>query len=517
MPVAESKLQIVISAVDRASKVAENVGRRFGDVGKRLEGVGRSLTTRLTLPLMGVGAIAVKTGLDFQKGLEYANTMLKLSGKNLDDFKKGILDLSNKYGKSAEDISRAAYSVSSVLHTSGKDTLTILDAITAGAKAGKISTEDAGNAIIRMMSIYNVKAKDTQKLVDTLAATVKAGNANWQDMAYVLPQVAGLAKPLGVSIQDLSGAFAALSGKTGSSFEAGTALRGVLNALIKPSKDLQKALNEMGYSSGQAAVKSLGLGGVLTKLGNKYGDNATAIGKLFPNIRAITGFTGLFANKGKDLASALDMVRKSTGETQKQIEAGRGPAEKFTEAIVRLKNSGIKLFETIEPYLERFMNWMVKMVNWFDELSPRTKKWILIVAGIAAVLGPVLFILGNLMKAINGVSMTVKVFGGVLKWLTFSSGPFGLVLIGLTALGTGIYLLIRHWKEVERITIEIWNRIKDNVLFIWDSLFGGIKRTWDRIMGLFTSVKNRVSGVFRGATDWLLSKRIGERQFGELV
>ena len=154
------------------------------------------------------------------------------------------------------------------------------------------------------------------------------------------------------------------------------------------------------------------------------------------------------------------------------------------------------------------------MVNWFDELSPRTKKWILIVAGIAAVLGPVLFILGNLMKAINGVSMTVKVFGGVLKWLTFSSGPFGLVLIGLTALGTGIYLLIRHWKEVERITIEIWNRIKDNVLFIWDSLFGGIKRTWDRIMGLFTSVKNRVSGVFRGATDWLLSKRIGERQFG---
>lgn len=439
---------------------------RMNAIGTSLSSVGKKLTTYLTLPLVALAGISTKFGLDFSRGIEYANTMLKLSDSELEKFKAGVLDLSNTYGKSANDIATAAYSVSSVLHTSGEDTITILDSISKAAKAGKITAEDAGGAIVRMMSIYGIQAKDTAKLVDTLSATVYAGNANWQDLANVLPQAAGAGKALGVDIVELSGAFAALSSKTGSAEEAGTGLRAVMMALIKPSTDMQQAISDMGYSTAQEAVQDIGLVGVLKNLGEKYGTNAEVIGKLFPNVRAITGAMGLLTNNGEDLAASLEMVKNSTGETQKQIEAGTGPAEKFADMMNRLKNSGIELFSSLEPYLEKLIDFINRTTKAFNDLSPAQRdnivKWGLIVAAV----GPVLLIFGHLITAIASIKAALILLMPNLDLfivtINAAFGPIGWLIAGtIAALGLLVIAWNRDWNQIQERTAKAERDMSD--------------------------------------------------------
>jgi len=449
-----ANLSIIITAIDKASATLNKMGNNFTQAGAKMKSVGKSMTMGLTLPIAALGIASTKMGLDFSKGVEYANTMLKLSGEDLEKFKTGVLDLSDTYGKAAADIARAGYSVSSVLHTSGEDTITILESIAKGAKAGKISTEEAGNAVIRMMSIYGTSAEDAMEVVDTLSATVKAGNANWQDMAQILPSVASLGKPLGVSINEVAGAFAVASSKVGSTAEAGTAVRGIFNALMKPSDDLKEAIkemgNEMGYGTDMTAqmmIKEIGLEGVLSNLGKEYGNNAEKIGQLFPNIRAITGATAMFANEGKDLATAMGMVEDSVGETNAQIEAGQGTAEDFADAINRLKNAGIRLFTIIEPYLSKFIAYISDLAKKFSDLSPKTKKIIVLIMGLAAVLGPLLFALGMVTQGLGGMMILMKTkavlaFGRAIKLgLTH---PILLAQKAFTKLGTAIKFVFSH-------------------------------------------------------------------------
>jgi len=487
---ATANLQIVITALDKASGTLNKVGSNLAKTGDKMGAVGKKMTMGLTLPIIGIGVAATKMGLDFGKGIEYANTMLKLSGEELDKFKSGVLDLSDKYGKSADDIARAAYSVSSVLHTTGEETITILDAISAGAKAGKITTEEAGNAVIRMMSIYDIEAKDTMKLVDTLSATVKAGNANWQDMAQILPNVAGLAKPLGISLEEVAAAFAATSAKAGSSAEAGTALRGVFTGLMKPSEEMKKAMKEMGYENSQAALKAIGLKGVLTELGKEYGGNAEAIGELFPNIRGITGAVALFANEGEDLAEAMSMVEDSTGETQKQIEAGRGSAENFADSMNKLKNAGIRLFTTIEPYLSRFMEFLSGLADKFGKLSPEVKKFIVISAGIVAAAGPLLIVGSALIKTIGLIGLALK--GLKIAIALFSAHPIILAIMAVIAVGI---LLWKNWDKVKKVLRTIWEAISKTAKAIFGGIIDFLKIWGEAVRVVFTAIGNFLKGV----------------------
>ena len=503
-----STLSIIITAIDKASGTLNKMGNKFTQTGAKMQSIGKSMSMSLTLPIAALGIASTKMGLDFSKGIEYANTMLKLSDEEMEKFKVGVLAMSDTYGKSAADIARSAYSVSSVLHTSGEDTIKILDSIAKGAKAGKITTEEAGNAVVRMMSIYGTSAEDTMKVVDTLSATVKAGNANWQDMAQILPSVASLGKPLGVSMNEVAGAFAVASSKVGSTAEAGTAIRGIFNALMKPSDDLKDAIremgNEMGYGSkmtAQMMIEEIGLEGVLASLGKEYGNSAEKIGELFPNIRAITGATAMFANEGKDLSEAMGMVADSVGETNAQIEAGQGTAENFADAINKLKNAGIRLFTIIEPYLSKFIAYISKLATKFSNLSPETKKIIVIIAAVVAALGPLLMIIGTLIISIAaiGVALAAVTVPALVMAATIAAITAAIILT--IVFWVKLYKKIKEFKDIAGSWSNAWKLALLNAKINWGkflvSLLQGVAKMTRLLPKLNLAVSESMAEVAR--------------------
>ena len=69
------KLEVVITgdtvglerALSRSSAAATSFGGRMEKAGKSMESFGKTLTTHVTLPILGIGALLVKTALDGQK------------------------------------------------------------------------------------------------------------------------------------------------------------------------------------------------------------------------------------------------------------------------------------------------------------------------------------------------------------------------------------------------------------------------------------------------------------------
>ena len=434
-------LKIIISAVDKTGAAFNSAVAKMDKMSASMKSAGRKMSLGITLPLMAAGAASIHAGLDFSKAIGYANTMMKLSTTQMKEFEGQVLNLSDKYGKSASDIATAAYSVSSVLHTNEKDTTKILKSLTRAAKAGKISVTDAGNAIIRIMSIYNIDAKNADSLTDTLAATIKAGNANWQDLASILPQVAGNTKMLGISIEETAAAFAAMSSNAGSSAMAGTALRAVVIALAKPSNEMRHALKHMGYDTAQAAIKAIGFSGILKNLGSKYGSNAEMIAKLIPNIRGMAGFVGLTSEKGKSLAEALDIVKKKAGELDAQMKAGETSYEKYSEAMNRIRNTGIRLFLVIEPYITSLMNKISLLTEKINKMSPAGKKLAITFGLIAAAVGPVLILISNMIPALKALPILIKAVGASLTFL--AANPLYLVAAAIAVIIIDIGIFIK--------------------------------------------------------------------------
>ena len=59
--------------------------------------VGRDLGNALTMPILAVGAAAVKATLDFEEASKRIATALNLSGSDIEDLRRGIEDLGRRY------------------------------------------------------------------------------------------------------------------------------------------------------------------------------------------------------------------------------------------------------------------------------------------------------------------------------------------------------------------------------------------------------------------------------------
>jgi hypothetical protein len=85
------------------------------------------------------------------------------------------------------------------------------------------------------------------------------------------------------------------------------------------------------------------------------------------------------------------------------------------------------------------------LVQGFKDLSPETKKFLVVIGGIAAAVGPLLALAGTILPAIG-------------TGLALLTGPIGLIVAGLTAIGVVIY---KNWEPIKGVLIEIANYFVD--------------------------------------------------------
>ena len=152
-------------------------------------------------------------------------------------------------------------------------------------------------------------------------------------------------------------------------------------------------------------------------------------------------------------------------------------ATEFNDAIDLAKNRvsasfmkmGNALATTLVPALEKLLDIVTKVVTWFSNLSGRTQKIILIIAGLIAAISPAMLIISKILTL-------VKLLGAALAFLASPIGVVVAAIGGLIAVGVLLY--------------KNWDTIKAKAQSLWSS-----------ISATFTNIKNVVSEKINAAKD----------------
>ena len=122
------------------------------------------------------------------------------------------------------------------------------------------------------------------------------------------------------------------------------------------------------------------------------------------------------------------------------------------------------------PIFQKVIGKLSQVVQWFTDLSPRTQKIILGVAAAAAVLGPFLVVLSQVVGIVMALRTAYIAFTAS-QWalnIAMSANPIGLIVIGIAALIAIIVLLVVHWDTVKAAMISFGAAFRDKLGIVVD-------------------------------------------------
>ena len=226
--------------VDKAIQKTEGISQKLG-------GIGKGLTAGVTLPLIGLGAGALKMSTDLNAGLANVASLGTEAAANVETWKPMVQEAAIAVGKGADDMVGGLYQVVSAIGTTS-DTMDILEINAKTAAAGLSTTEEAIALTTAVTKGYGDTSKEAfEKASDLALMTVQLGQTTFPELASSMGKVVPLASSLGVSQEELFAQMATLTGVTGNAAEVSTQLRATYQSLIKPTTEMAGAIGTVAY------------------------------------------------------------------------------------------------------------------------------------------------------------------------------------------------------------------------------------------------------------------------------
>lgn len=425
-----------VKAFNRASRSAS----RFG---KKLKSVGRSMSMRMTLPIAAFGVVALRASMNFNKAMANVASLIPKSIERVKALKKTVQEMAISTGQSTDIMAEGLYQVISAFGDTS-DTTKILEINAKAAAAGLAKVGEAVALTSAVMKGYGkVNEAGAKKAADLAFQTVKLGQTTFPELAASIGRVIPLAAQLGVTEEQVFAGFATLTGVTGNAAEVSTQLAGAMRALLKPTTSMQKAFKKLGYESGKAMLAEKGLVGTFQALSDVTGGNEQAMTKMFGRMEPLVAIFSLLGKQSGDYTRKLHAMKNAAGAMneafKEQTEGINKTGFAWTQTTIRLSIFAQKMGDLLSPALDKVIKFLTPMLETFEKLNPNVKTAILVIAGVAAALGPVIVGVGLLTTAM-GALMAVS----APVWLIL-----GAITLALVGIGAAIYQVVKHWENLK--------------------------------------------------------------------
>ncbi len=258
-----------------------------------------------------------------------------------------------------------------------------------------------------------------------------------------------LASAYGVEMDNLSAAYAELTKGGIATAEAGTYLKAMLNELGDSGSDVTEILiARTGSSFAQLMQQGYSLGDVMAELGASVNGDAGAFNELWSSSEAGIGALSLYNAGAEQFNSTLTAMQNSIGATDAAYEAMTDTTAHAQEEMANAANNlKIAVGQNINPMIEKLYQGGTKILNVmssFAQQHPTVVKAIsavVVAAGVAAtgLLGFVTITQLSVIPAIIEFATT----------LNLALGPVGWLVVGITALVSGVVALCSMWEKAE--------------------------------------------------------------------
>ncbi len=441
-------LKVILTGdASQLNSALNKTSARLKNFGSKTQALGSKISRNLTLPLTLVGGASVKLAVDFDKSMTKIESLVGIAGEEVAKMGDTAKQMATETGRSATEAADALFFITSA-GLEGSEAMDVLDASLQAAAVGLGDTATVADLATSAMNAYGSDTLGASDATDVLVAAVREGKLESSELASAMGSVLPIASNMGVTFNEVGAAFAAMSRTGTNAAVASTQLRGILNGLLKPTKEAEDALSGMGLSSAglRKSLKEDGLLATLEILKTNFEGNDQAAAKVFGNVRALSGVMDLLGAGVDSTREIFAEMNNVQGATANAFEAtSKSASFQLQKALNGVRNSltevGGTLLSAVLPHIQKLTSFVTGLVQSFMNLNPQTQSLILGLTGIAAALPAILSVAGALATALGAI-------------LT----PAGLVVAALAAVAT---IVVQNWGVVKKTLVDVANYFID--------------------------------------------------------
>lgn len=451
--------------IAKASAEAGASGGGVGALGSALKGIAGLATGPVGATVVAIGALtaatagfavkAVQASGNFQKGMNMVYTMLpNASQQTKDKLSKDVLDLSQKYGQAADNISASMYQALSA-GVAANDVKGFLDvAQQATIASGLNDTAIAVDGISSVVNAFGAKNISAKKASDLMFTAVRKGKTTFGEMASSIAQVSPVASSLGVQFSDLTAVVATMTAKGTPTSETMTQMKAAFSEFSKGSS---KASKEFKAATGKSFKDFIAQGGNLQTAMQALDQHAQKSGKnineFFGSVEAGSFALSVTGKNAKDFAENMKEMQNSDGATEqayKQMDQGIGPSInrmkasmakgmiEAGQAITPMATQIVQSFEGALPaigsafssigqsFLPLISGWASAISGFFQSIQANASQFSAIFQAVGSVLTVIFSGIGAAISILGSIfSAAFSVIGSLLSGFVSAAGLAG--------------------------------------------------------------------------------------------
>lgn len=426
----QSGLKTARSQFEGFADSTNKVSDRFKNLGNAFSTIGSTMTKNVTLPLVALGTGATAVAANFEKGMSQVAATMGMTAeevnggsKAFEKLKEAAMDAGKRTQFSASE-SAEALNYLALAGYDAEKAIETLPTVLNLAAAGGLELGYASDVMTDAMSALGLSTKDAEGFVDQLAKTASKSNTSVAQLGEGILTVGGTAKVLAGGTTELNTALGILADNGIKGAEGGTALRNIILALTPSTDKAVAAFKKLGVETYDANGNLKPINETFAemegKLKNLSQEERTRVLSDIFNKVDLKSVNALLANSGERFDELSGYIANADGAASDMAETmNNNLSGQLTLLKSALEGAGISIGSALLPVIKQAVGAINGLVNWFDSLNPSIQTTIVVIGGIAAAIGPVLLIFGNL------ISLVGSAISG-----------FGLIKAALIAFGT---------------------------------------------------------------------------------
>jgi len=397
---------------------------------KRMNRVGTDATLKITAPLTALGAVSVNMFASFENEMAKVKAVSGATNEQFIALEKNAANLGRTTKFTAGEMANLQLNLSK-LGFKPEEIMQSTEAITNLAWATGEDLAQSATIAAGTLRGFGLDASEMNRVTDVMAASFSSSALDLDKFQNSMDKVAPIANALGISLESTTAMLGSLMDANVEASTAGTMLRQMMLTATDDGFDFNTALEKIRNSTNQAE---------------------TALE--FFDTRAVATAI-ILANNREKVDELTKSYENSSGAAKRMTDVMKNTlSNSFAELQSAAEGLAIEFGKLLKPAVDAMANSLKNLAGYLTNLSAEQKKTILIIAGIAAAIGPVLLAISALSKGV------ILLMGGFKMLLS----PVTLIIAAIAALGYAAYYVYDNWQAFKNSFLNIWTEIKNIVI-----------------------------------------------------
>ena len=550
------------TAIDKQLVKLKETGKQYTELGNtmkamgsKVEGIGKTLTYGVSMPLVGLGTVAGKTFMDFEQQMRKVNAVMQDSSMSMEAKYKKLSDSARYWGQKTEWSSREVGQAYEYMAMAGWGVEQSTDAIHGLLNLASISMIDLGRAsdivtdtmtpFQRQLDKLAGDAKKANKnfnganyMVDIFAQTAASSNTNVELMGQTIQYAGGAVAGMGGRFEDLAIAIGTCANAGIKGTKAGTGLAMGLSRLNAPTDAGAKAMKKLGIELKKTGDGNLDLLGTMNSLRAGFAKldpvQKDAIAKDIFGQNAKKAWLPIINAQTDAWDNLTKAIYNSEGASDKMMnEIQNSGAYQFKELSSAVEELLITIGDALAPAIKDVTKKITDMTNnltaWIKkmrETNPQLLSLVGKLAMVAVAVPPVLAGFGMITKgmgslfsttgsAISGFVNFKKSALSVAQGVEVTSGKMGFLAQGVgklvgcfgvapVAIGgavvalTGLMAVVGSNENALGWLIDKWGGFGEFIAGLCEEVYGTVKLTIGNLIILIGGLGKAIGKLLAG-------------------